>query len=83
MVVVRDTYRLKHEGEFQGNPPTGKELSVTGTDIYRIVDGKFVEQCSKQTCLASCNNSVFSPRQGKRDVRRSASAGIAAWRAAW
>jgi predicted ester cyclase len=44
MVVVRDTYRLKHKGEFQGIPPTGKELSVTGTDIYRIVDGKFVEQ---------------------------------------
>ncbi|HYU92418.1 MAG TPA: ester cyclase [Actinomycetota bacterium] len=44
MVVVRDTYRLKHRGEFQGIPPTGKELSVAGTDIYRIVDGKFVEQ---------------------------------------
>jgi hypothetical protein len=34
---------LKHKGEFQGIPPTGKELSVTGTDIYRIVDGKIVE----------------------------------------
>jgi predicted ester cyclase len=44
MVVVRDTYRLKHKGEFQGIPPTGKELSVTGTDIYRIVNGRFVEQ---------------------------------------
>jgi predicted ester cyclase len=44
MVVVRDTYRLKHKGEFQGIPPTGKELSVTGTDIYRIVGEKFVEQ---------------------------------------
>jgi predicted ester cyclase len=44
MVVVRDTHRLKHKGEFQGIPPTGKELSVTGTDIYRIVNSKFVEQ---------------------------------------
>ena len=28
----------------KGIPPTGKELSVTSTDIYRIVDGKVVEQ---------------------------------------
>jgi len=28
----------------RGIPPTGKELSVTSTDIYRIVDGKVVEQ---------------------------------------
>jgi len=30
MVVVRETYRLKHTGEFQGIPLTGKEVSVTG-----------------------------------------------------
>ena len=44
LVVVRETYRLTHQGEFQGLPPTGKEVSVTGTEIYRIVDGKIVEQ---------------------------------------
>jgi predicted ester cyclase len=44
MVVSRDTYRIKHTGEFQGLPATGKELMVTSTDIYRIVDGKIVEQ---------------------------------------
>jgi len=45
MVVIHDTYRLKHnKGAFQGIPPTGKEVSVTGTDIYRMVDGKFVQQ---------------------------------------
>jgi predicted SnoaL-like aldol condensation-catalyzing enzyme len=44
MVVVHDTYQLKHTGEFQGLPPTGKECTITGTDIYRIVDGKIVEQ---------------------------------------
>jgi predicted ester cyclase len=44
MVVSRDTYRIKHTGEFQGIPPTGKELMVTGIDIYRIEDGKIVEQ---------------------------------------
>jgi len=43
-VVAYDTYRVKHKGEFAGIPPTGKELSATGIDIYRIVDGKIVEQ---------------------------------------
>ena len=44
MVVVHDTNRVKHTGAFQGIPPTGKELSLTSTDIYRIVNGKIVEQ---------------------------------------
>ena len=44
MVVVRDTNWVKSTGAFQGIPPTGKEATVTSTDIYRIVDGKIVEQ---------------------------------------
>ena len=44
MVVVHDTIRLKHKGEFQGLPATGKEATLSGTDIYRIVGGKIVEQ---------------------------------------
>ncbi len=44
MVAVHDTNRVKHTGVFQGVAPTGKELSLTSTDIYRIVNGKIVEQ---------------------------------------
>jgi len=44
MVVVHDSNRLKHVGAFQGIPPTGKDATVTSTDIYRIVDGKIAEQ---------------------------------------
>jgi len=44
MVVVYDTNRVKHTGAFQGIPPTGKEVTATSTDIYRIVGGKIVEQ---------------------------------------
>jgi predicted SnoaL-like aldol condensation-catalyzing enzyme len=44
MVVIRDTIRLKHKGEFQGHPATGKEATLSSTDIYRIVGGKIVEQ---------------------------------------
>src|SRR6266536_2995541 len=42
--VVHDTNRVKHTGAFQAIPPTGKEATVTSTDIYRIVDGTIVEQ---------------------------------------
>jgi predicted ester cyclase len=44
MVVIHDTIRLKHKGEFQGHAATGKEATLSGTDIYRIVGGKIVEQ---------------------------------------
>ena len=44
MVAVYDTFRFKHTGPFQGISPTGKEATFTGTDIYRVVAGKFVEQ---------------------------------------
>ena len=44
MVVVRDTNWVRHTGEFRGMPPTGKEGTLTSTDIYRIAGGKVVEQ---------------------------------------
>jgi predicted ester cyclase len=31
------------KGEFQGIPPTGKQINVTGIDIDRIVNGRVVE----------------------------------------
>jgi predicted SnoaL-like aldol condensation-catalyzing enzyme len=44
IVAHRETVRVKHTGTFQGIPPTGKEATVTSTDLYRIVDSKIVEQ---------------------------------------
>jgi len=44
MVVVHDTYTFRHKGEFRGVPATGRQASLTGTDIYRIVGGLIVEQ---------------------------------------
>jgi steroid delta-isomerase-like uncharacterized protein len=42
-VVHRWTVRATHEGEFQGLPPTGKQVTITGISIYRVADGKLVE----------------------------------------
>jgi predicted ester cyclase len=44
LVAAYDTYRVRHIGELAGIPPTGKELTMTGIDIYRLADGKIVEQ---------------------------------------
>ncbi len=43
-VAIRDTMRFKHTGPFLGVAPTGKEATITTNDIYRIADGKIVEQ---------------------------------------
>src|SRR5262249_40373282 len=43
LVALHEDFRLTHKGEFRGVPPTGMELHVTSTEIYRIADGKFVE----------------------------------------
>lgn len=42
-VVARWTGRGTHTGELMGIPPTGKQVTVTGIDIYRVVGGKVVE----------------------------------------
>ena len=42
-VVMRVTDKGTHEGEFNGIPPTGKEIEFTVIIIGRIVDGKIVE----------------------------------------
>ena len=43
-IVVRFTASGKHSGEFMGLPATGKEFSVMEIRIYRIDNGKIVEQ---------------------------------------
>lgn len=42
-VVERWTGRGTHRGEFQGIPPTGRQVEVPGVVFYRIRDGKIVE----------------------------------------
>lgn len=42
-VVIRWTASGTHTGEFQGIPPTGKAVRISGIDIDRVVDGKVVE----------------------------------------
>jgi steroid delta-isomerase-like uncharacterized protein len=43
LVAAHVTFTGTHKGEFLGIPASGTSISVTGTDIVRIRDGKAVE----------------------------------------
>ena len=42
-VVTCGTFTAKHLGEFQGLPPTGKEIKISIMHIDRVENGKIVE----------------------------------------
>ncbi len=46
-VIERTTARATHTGEFNGIPPTGKQVAWTEIHIYRLQDGKVVELWSE------------------------------------
>lgn len=37
------TWTGTHQGAFMGVPPTGKQVTVEGMDIWRVQDGKLAE----------------------------------------
>jgi len=43
MVVWRWTFRATHQGELMGIPPTGKSITFSGVNIFRMANGKVVE----------------------------------------
>ena len=50
-VVTRWTGNGTHRGELMGIAPTGKQVSVEGVSISRIVNGKVVEEFSTYDAL--------------------------------
>ena len=42
--MTRVTMRCTHKGELEGIPPTGRTLTVNAFTIFRLVDGKIVEE---------------------------------------
>lgn len=50
-VATRFTLRSTHGGEFNGIPPTGKEVSIPGITILRFAGGKCVERWSQADFL--------------------------------
>ena len=44
IVVMRMQARGTHQGDFLGVPSTGREVSVSTVETFRVADGKLVEQ---------------------------------------
>jgi steroid delta-isomerase-like uncharacterized protein len=42
-VVQHWAFRGTHQGAFQGIPPTGRQVTLTGISIWRVEGGKIVE----------------------------------------
>jgi steroid delta-isomerase-like uncharacterized protein len=43
LVASRWTITGTHRGDFQGVPGTGRQVTISGTDFSRVVDGKIAE----------------------------------------
>jgi steroid delta-isomerase-like uncharacterized protein len=63
-VVQRWTYRGTHHGAFQGIPPTGREVMLTGISIWRVEDGKIVESWHELDTLGLMQQLGVIPASG-------------------
>ena len=52
MVVVRMTMQGTNTGEFMGLPPTGQQVTMSGIEMFRLVDGKVVERWAEFDMLS-------------------------------
>jgi predicted ester cyclase len=50
-IVTCGTFTATHLGEFQGLPPTGKQISLSIMHIDRVKDGKIVEHWGQGDAL--------------------------------
>ncbi len=50
-VAIRFTFHGTHQGEFMDIPPTGRRVTMSGIDIFRVVDGKVVELWGQEDVL--------------------------------
>jgi steroid delta-isomerase-like uncharacterized protein len=63
-VAVRWTWGGTHKGELMGIPPTGKQVTITGISILRIVGGKIVEEWGEMDMLGMLQQLGVIPAQG-------------------
>ena len=66
-VVTRVIYYASHTGSFMGIPPTGKQVTVSGIDITRIVNGKAEESWGNSDALGMLQQLGVIPAPGRAD----------------
>ncbi len=64
-VVSRLTTRGTHKGALMGIPPTGKQVTITGIDINRIVGGKSVEHWLEMDTMGMMQQLGVIPAPGQ------------------
>jgi len=65
-VAERWTGRGTHRGEFQGIPPTGKQVAVPGVVFYRIRDGRITEFRGSFDMLSMLQQLGVAPAEAPR-----------------
>jgi steroid delta-isomerase-like uncharacterized protein len=63
-VVARWTSTGTHDGSFQGIPPTGKTVTTSGITVFRLEDGKIVEEWSESDMLGMLQQLGAIPSNG-------------------
>jgi len=64
MAVKRWTVRGTHKGDWMGIPATGKEITITGNNIFRIANGKIVECWAQSDALGMMQQLGVIPPMG-------------------
>lgn len=64
-VAMRWTAHGTHKGEFQGIPATGRQMSVSGITILRILDGKIIEGWTNEDMLGFMQQLGAVPMPGQ------------------
>ena len=64
-VVQRWTFRGTHQGAFQGIPPTGKPVTLTGISIWRVNGGTIVESWHELDTLGLMQQLGVIPTPGQ------------------
>jgi steroid delta-isomerase-like uncharacterized protein len=67
-VVTRWTFRGTHRGEFAGFAPTGRQVEMTGINIDRIADGRFVERWYEMDRLGLMRQLGAAPDTGQDEA---------------
>jgi predicted ester cyclase len=65
-ITARFTARGIHKGQFMGLPPTGKPITMTGIEIFRIENCKIVELWGEANMLGLMQQLGIVPAFGQK-----------------
>jgi steroid delta-isomerase-like uncharacterized protein len=65
VVVVHFTGRGTNTGPWHGLPATGKSLEITGIGIYRVIEGKIVEEWVEYNMLSILKQLGLAPANSR------------------